>query len=70
MLNPMIRWEPGAKVRYHGSLTDLHGEYTVHPCQCLQCTDNDGLLGVRFALVDAAGNTVADCVRPRSITAV
>lgn len=70
MLNPLIRWEPGARVRYHGSLTDLHGVYAAHPCRCLRCTDNDDLSGVRFALVNADGATVADCVRPRSITAV
>ena len=68
MLNPMTRWEPGTKVRYHGSLTELHGVYAAHPCQCLRCTDNRDLPGVRFALVDANGATVADCVRPRSIT--
>ncbi|MER7794843.1 hypothetical protein [Streptomyces sp. NPDC097640] len=70
MLNPLIRWEPGTKVRYHGSLTDLHGTYAAHPCQCLQCTDNDDLLGVRFALQDTDGNTAATCVRAGSITAV
>lgn len=68
MLNPMTRWEPGTPVRYHGSLTDLHGQYEAHPCGCLNCTDNRGLPGVRFALKDAAGNVVVACVRPRSIT--
>lgn len=67
MLNPMIRWEPGTLVRYHGSLTELHGLYAAHPCTCLNCTDNQGLPGVRFELRDGATVVVA-CVRPRSIT--
>ncbi|OMI34435.1 hypothetical protein [Streptomyces sparsogenes] len=70
MLNPMTRWEPGTKVRYHGSLVELHGVYAAHPCRCLRCTDTHNLPGVRFALQDADGNTAATCVRPRSITAV
>ncbi|MFM9635960.1 hypothetical protein [Streptomyces turgidiscabies] len=68
MLNPLTHWTPGALVRYHGSLTDLHGTYQAYPCACLPCTDNHGVHGVRFALNDADGNTVVACVRPRSIT--
>lgn len=67
MLNPMIAWEPGVLVRYHGSLTDLHGEYAAYPCPCLNCGDHgDG--AVRFQLVDSSGCVVATCVRARSIT--
>lgn len=68
MLNPMTRWEPGTPVRCHGSLTDLHGQYEVHPCACLNCTDNHGLPGVRFELRDEHDTVVVACVRPRSIT--
>lgn len=68
MLNPMTRWEPGTPVSYHGSLTDLHGQYEVHPCACLNCTDNHGLPGVRFELRDEHDTVVVACVRPRSIT--
>ncbi|MFI0156163.1 hypothetical protein [Streptomyces lydicus] len=69
MLNPLIHWEPGTPVRYHGSLADLRGGiYHAYPCDCLRCTDHRGLLGVHFALMDSAGVTVANCVRPRSIT--
>lgn len=68
MLNPVIRWEPGVKVRYHGSLTELHGVYAAHPCGCLQCVDDRDLPGVRFALQDAHGTTIVGCVRPGSIT--
>lgn len=68
MLNPMIRWEPGTPVRCHGSHTDLHGQYEVHPCACLNCTDNHGLPGVRFELRDEHDTVVVACVRPRSIT--
>lgn len=69
MLNPVIAWEPGALVRYVGSLTDLHGVYRAHPCTCLRC--DDPILGtVRYRLVDGAGRTIVACVRARSITAV
>lgn len=68
MLNPLTRWEPGLLVRYHGSLTRLHGAYAAHPCVCLNCVDNRGLPGVRFELRDTAGTVVVACVRPRSIT--
>lgn len=67
MLNPMIRWEPGLLVRYHGSLADLHGVYRAYPCGCLQCGDH-GEGAVRFQLVDEAGTVVVACVRPASIT--
>jgi hypothetical protein len=67
MLNPLIRWEPGTLVRYHGSLTDLSGSYRAYPCDCLRC--DDPILGTpRFRLADASGKTVATCVRARSIT--
>lgn len=68
MLNPLIAWEPGTLVRYHGSLTDLHGVHRAYPCACLNCGDH-GLGATRFQLVDAAGNVIASCVRARSITA-
>lgn len=67
MLNPMIRWEPGTTVRYHGSLTALHGVYAAYPCTCLQCSD-DGDGAVRFQLVDTTGHVTVTCVRARSIT--
>lgn len=67
MLNPLTRWEPGLLVRYHGSLTELHGAYAAHPCTCLRC--DDPILGTaRYQLVDADGNTAVTCVRARSIT--
>lgn len=67
MLNPLIRWEPGALVRYHGSLTDLHGTYQAQPCDCLRC--DDPILGTaRYQLVDADGNVAVSCVRAASIT--
>ena len=68
MLNPLTAWAPGTLVRYHGSLTSLHGTYQAHPCGCLNCVDSRGLPGVRFELRDAAGTVVVACVRPRSIT--
>lgn len=69
MLNPMVRWKPGVRVRYHGSHPDLHdGTYRAYPCSCLRC--DDPILGTaRFQLVDAAGRTVVSCVRAQSITA-
>ncbi|TXS35309.1 hypothetical protein [Streptomyces sp. t39] len=67
MLNPMTPWTPGMNVRYHGSLTSLHGTYQAHPCTCLRC--NDPILGtVRYALVDEQGTTVATCVRAGSLS--
>lgn len=68
MLNPVIRWEPGTLVRYHGSLAALHGTYRAHPCTCLNCTDSHDLPGVRFELRDPAGDVAVACVRARSIT--
>ena len=68
MLNPLIAWEPGTLVDYHGSLTTLHGQYEAHPCPCLNCTDRLGLPGVRFELRDEHGTVIITCVRPRSIT--
>ncbi|HSE05971.1 MAG TPA: hypothetical protein VLK35_17620 [Methylomirabilota bacterium] len=68
MLNPLIAWEPGILVDYHGSFTDLHGQYAAHPCSCLNCTDRLGLPGVRFELRDEHGIVIVDCVRPSSIT--
>ncbi|NUO42413.1 MAG: hypothetical protein HOV82_10275 [Streptomyces sp.] len=69
MLNPMVGWEPGTLIRYHGSLTDLHGTYQAHPCICLRC--DDPVYGsARYRLVDGTGRTVVSCVRARSITAV
>lgn len=67
MLNPIVRWEPGLLVRYHGSLTDLHGAYRAYPCSCLGCRDHRGC-AVRFQLVDEAGTIAVTCVRARSIT--
>jgi hypothetical protein len=67
MLNPLIRWEPGTLVRYHGSLTALHGLYAAHPCVCLNCGDQ-GLGAVRYQLCDEHGHAVVSCVRARSIT--
>jgi hypothetical protein len=67
VLNPMIRWEPGTQVRYHGSLTSLHGVYAAHPCGCHQHDDDTG--NVRFHLVDENGAVIATCVRPASLTA-
>ncbi len=69
MLNPLIAWEPGTLVRYHGGLTELHGEYRAYPCTCLRCDDpNTG--SVRFELVDQTGTIAVSCVRARSITSV
>lgn len=67
MLNPVIDYTPGILVRYHGSLTDLHGTYHAHPCTCLNC-DHPDLGTARFRLADGSGKTVASCVRARSIT--
>lgn len=67
MLNPLVRWEPGQLVRYHGSLTNLHGVYRAYPCPCLNC-GNLGDGAVRFQLLDEHGNVIASCVRARSIT--
>lgn len=67
MLNPLTGWEPGTLVRYHGSLTALHGVYAAHPCDCLRC--DDPVYGsVRFRLTDEDSRTVASCVRAASIT--
>ena len=66
MLNPLIHWEPGLLVRYHGSLTELHGIYQAFPCDCLPCGDDRS--NVRFRL-DSSTGTVS-CVRPRSVTAL
>jgi len=66
VLNPLVRWEPGTLVRYHGSLTDLHGTYRAWPCDCLY--HDDDRMSVSFNLTNAAGNVVVACVRPRSIT--
>lgn len=67
MLNPLIRWEPGTLVRYHGSLAELHGLYRAHPCTCLNCGDH-GHGAVRYQLADDNGDVVVGCVRARSIT--
>lgn len=68
MLNPLIRWEPGTLVRYHGSLADLHGVYRAYSCGCVRC--DDPFYGShKFRLVDDNGRTVVECVRARSITA-
>lgn len=67
MLNPLIRREPGTLVRYHGSLTDLHGTYAAHPCVCLNCGDH-GLGAVRYQLLDEDGDVIVACVRAHSIT--
>lgn len=69
MLNPMIAWEPGVLVRYHGSLDGLDGSFHAHPCTCLNC-EGPRCDSVRFRLIDADGQTVATCVRARSITPV
>lgn len=66
MLNPLTGFEPGTVVRYHGSITDLHGVYRAQPCNCLRC--DDPVVGsVRYQLVGDNG-TVITCVRARSIT--
>ncbi|MGW3400762.1 hypothetical protein [Streptomyces zhihengii] len=64
MLNPLTAWEPGVLVRYHGSITELHGLYQAYPCPCWRCGDDRR--NVRFQLT--AADKVIDCVRPRSIT--
>lgn len=67
MLNPITGFEPGLLVRYHGSLTTLHGLYQAHPCHCLRC--DDPIVGsARFRLLDDQGQTVVTCVRARSLT--
>jgi hypothetical protein len=67
MLNPMVQWTPGIAVRYHGSLTGLHGTYQAYPCSCLNC--DDPVFGTaRFKLLDERGNIAVTCVRPRSLT--
>lgn len=67
MLNPLIRWEPGTPVRYHGTVTALHGVYRAYPCTCLDC--DDPILGItRFQLVDQDGMVAVSCVRSASIT--
>lgn len=65
MLNPMVRWEPGTTVHYHGSITEAHGTYRAHPCDCYRCDDNGTM---RFRLADEQGRTVLTCARARSIT--
>ena len=69
MLNPLTRWEPGTLVRYHGSLTNLHGVYAAHPCACLRC-DDPGLGSARFQLVDEEGAVTVACVRSGSVTPI
>lgn len=64
MLNPLVAWEPGTTVRYHGTLTDLHGEYRAFPCRCTRCD----VTTVRFELRETDGQAVIDHVQPRSIT--
>ncbi|MGW7288977.1 hypothetical protein ACWGH4_26235 [Streptomyces sp. NPDC054847] len=64
MLNPLVHWEPGTLVRYHGSLSELHGIYQAFPCDCLPCGDDRS--NVRFRL--EAPDTTVMCVRPRSVT--
>jgi hypothetical protein len=67
MLNPLTGFTPGTLVDYHGSLTELHGTYAAHPCDCLHC--DDPILGtVRYQLHDADGHIAVACVRARSIT--
>lgn len=66
MLNPLTDWEPGLQVRYHGSLTNLHGMYAAHLCTCRRCNHSHG--SVRFRLIDANGATIVSCVRSASIT--
>ncbi|MFJ7998975.1 hypothetical protein ACIQ7D_17765 [Streptomyces sp. NPDC096310] len=66
MLNPMVRWEPGVLVRYHGSLSDLHGLYEAHPCGCLRHADEP--TSVNFQLATDDGTVVATCIRPASVT--
>lgn len=68
MLNPVTAWTPGTLVTYHGSLTDLHGQYAAYPCACLNCTDRLSLPGVRFELRDEHDVVLVACVRPRSVT--
>jgi hypothetical protein len=67
MLNPLTGFTPGLPVRYHGSLTHLHGVYEAHPCRCLRC--DDPIVGtVRYRLLDEQGAEVVSCVRARPIT--
>ena len=67
MLNPVTGFEPGMLVDYHGSLTELHGQYQAYPCTCRHC--DDPVVGpVRYQLV-GTDSAVITCVRPRSITA-
>ncbi|MFD7705667.1 hypothetical protein [Streptomyces sp. NPDC059786] len=67
MLNPMCDWEPGVLVRYHGSITALHGIYAAYPCMCLNC--DDPIIGTgRFRLLDEQGRVAVSCVRARSIS--
>lgn len=68
MLNPLTAWTPGTLVRYHDSLTDLHGVYQAHPCDCRRC-DDPALGTARFQLTDANGTIIAACVHAHSITA-
>lgn len=65
MLNPLVRWEPGITVTYHGSITRLHGEYRAYRCECLRCAGPAGDTH-RFVLRSAA--TTITCVRSGSIT--
>lgn len=66
MMNPLVAWEPGMLVLYHGSLIESHGSYRAYPCDCMRCGDDPS--SVRFRL-DAPGGAVS-CVRPRSVTAL
>ena len=65
MLNPLTDWEPGALVRYHGSLADLHGIYAVHLCTCRRCDHSHG--SVRFRLLDEDGAEIVSCARSTSV---
>ncbi len=68
MLNPTIRWEPGVQVRYHGSLTALHGVYAAHPCRCMK--HDDQRTSVSLQLADHTGTVTVTCVRPVSVSLI
>jgi hypothetical protein len=66
VLNPMIRWEPGTTVTYHGDRRELRGTYRAYRCGCHR--HDDERTSVRFQLADNTGHIAVTCVRPRSIT--
>ncbi|WP_372412541.1 LPD29 domain-containing protein [Streptomyces luteireticuli] len=67
-----LRLSPGARVRYHGTVRELHGQWTVHPCNCHECTYKTllGLRATRYALRTADGQPGLIHVRHTSVTPV